>query len=299
MPQRTPKFYAASDFVGREIPEPPFLVDPIMPLGGTFLLYGREGAGKTQLVMTLIRDLLNESPFLERYRTMQSARAAYLSFDMPEQMVQDRVERVLPDIAEPERFSLVVQDGPIDITRVGQDEGWVQELRSFDPHIILIDTLRKIHFGDENQSHTVAEVLHHLRRVFGVRAGIGLVHHEVKDSFFTKDRADQDRQRGSVGWTADLDLGLRVKKVQKQIGDTFVKISFPRVRFSEEQAPVKTKMDVNSLTLVPMQGEETAVDKAEKFLAKHPQAERYDIVQHLKGEGYKKTQAYEAADQVV
>lgn len=299
LPQKNPKFYNAHEFVERNIPEPAFLVDPIMPLGGTFLLYGREGAGKTQLVMTLIRDLLNEAPFLDRYRTMRDAKAAYVSFDMPEQMVQDRVGRVLPQIEDPERFALVVRDGPIDIKRVKQNEPWVQALRGFEPDIILIDTLRKIHFGDENASHTVAEILYHLRRVFGRHAGIGLVHHEVKDSFFTKDRSDQDRQRGSVGWTADLDLGVRIHKFKNQISGSIVKVSFPRVRFSEEQAPIKTQMDVETLTLMPMDDDETALDVAERFVARHPNADRYDVVQRLKEEGYSKSQGYRAADEVL
>lgn len=292
----------AGSFVEQPFDRPPFLFDPVFVSGGIHLIFGRAGAGKTQLVLTIIRDLINgERLFGEfDYGLKDPGKACYFGVDMPLQMLQKRIRKMLPEVADHERFLVAAHHSAIDITTVREDAEWVQKIREFDPDILFLDTLHKIHRLDENTSQTVAQVYGHLDRVFGGSTAIGLVHHEGKGHPDPRVERDEiDRQRGSTAWVDDSDLGLRVKGFHNPVSGSNITISFPRVRFSEELEPITLEMTDETL-LLARKVNPNAKDLVAKFVSLRPDAERIDIATWLKDEhGYSKNQAYRAIRQVL
>lgn len=230
---------------------PPFVVKPIVVSGGIHIVYGREGAGKTQFVLTMARDIVNGSKLFGRY-SCRAGRVCYFGVDMPLQMLQSRIQKLKPQIDEPENFLVAANDAPIDITSVMQNADWVQSIRDFDPDIVFVDTLHKIHHMDENVSQTVAVVFRHLKRVFGRDVAILLVHHEGKDNPDPDiNRKDSDLQRGSSAWLADSDLGVRIKNFENAFVGNVVEVTFPRLRYCESQPKISLEMNENTLLLEP------------------------------------------------
>lgn len=288
----------AQSFVDAHFEVPPFVVDPIIVRGGIHLIYGRAGAGKTQLVLTIARDVINGTKLFGEYDTT-GGRVCYFGVDMPLQMLQERVGRMVGELAEPANLLIAAHDKPIDITTVREDADWLERIQAFGPDLIFLDTLHKIHRLDENASQSVAQVYGHLKRVFGGDVAIGLVHHEGKSHPDPRvERDEADRQRGSSAWVDDSDLGLRVKNFHNPISGGNVTVSFPRVRFSEQLDPVTLEMNDETL-LLDRKIDPTAVDLVARFLSLHPEAEKIDVVTWLReNHDYSKKQGYRAINQV-
>lgn len=230
---------------------PPYVVQPIVVSGGIHIMYGREGSGKTRLVFTMARDIVNGFKLFGRYRC-RPGRVCYFGVDMPLQMLQSRLRSAMPEIDKPENFLVAANDAPVDITNVAQSADWVEEIRDFSPDIIFVDTLHKIHSLDENASQSVAVVFRHLKRVFGGAPAIFLVHHEGKDNSDPEvSRRDSDLQRGSSAWLADSDLGLRVQSFENAFGDDLVEVTFPRLRYCRAQPKASLEMNETTLLLEP------------------------------------------------
>lgn len=289
----------ADEFTAERFPNPPYVIDPIFVSGGIHLIFGREGAGKTQLMLTIARDVVNGSKLFGKYEC-ERGRVCYLGVDMPLQMLQKRIGRMIGEVGASEDFLIAAKDTPIDITQTRTSADWVESIREFDPNILFIDTLHKIHRLDENSSQTVAQIYGHLKRVFGGEVAIALVHHEGKGHPDPRvDRDESDRQRGSSAWLADSDLGMRVKGFQNPISGGNVTVSFPRVRFCPEQEPLTLEMRDESLLLEPKMDEQ-ATDLVTRYLSLRPDAERIDIANFLAEEhDYSKSQAYKAINAVL
>lgn len=284
------------EFVDRDFDRPPFLIKPLFVSGGIHMIYGREGTGKTQLVMTLAHHLLSGTPLFGRFDVTRGSRVCYFGVDMPLQMLKDRLGNFRDTLVEPERFLIAAKDSSIDITQTPTNARWAEKIRAFDPDIIFVDTLRKIHHLDENTSQTVAQVYASLDRVFGGERAIALVHHANKPSGNPDySRDEEDRARGSIAWLADADLGLFVDDFENPMSQGSVKISFPRIRFSEEMDPITCKLNRDTLLLEP-KTDPKAEDLVREFLsrASGPVA-KLDIANWLQDKhGYTKQHAYEA-----
>ena len=245
----------ATDFVAKDlgVPMPIVAVEPdstLFPQGGICVISGREGAGKTQLVFSLARSIINGTPFLGKYPVRQG-RVAYVSFDMPLTEVQDRVSRMINMLEFPERLYISASDSPIDITTTDPDSEWVVKLLEFEPDIIMLDTLAKMHYLNENKADTVAKVFGHMKRVFGGYPTQVPIHHEGQehpDPDMKKD--DRDKLRGSTAWAANSDLNVRVS-AKRSLKGSVVEVSFPRVRFCPEQYPITCVRNKDTLLLRP------------------------------------------------
>lgn len=291
------------EFRAFEPPDRRFLVEDLVVGTGIHMIYGKRGTGKTQLVFTMLASILNGEPFLGKYEIpsdARDARVAYFSVDMPHSHVQDRIEGIADQIARPEDFLIAASDSPVNIRALDGDEEWLENLKAFQPDLVAIDTLHKIHVLDENSSQSVAAIYKALKDVFGGQTAIVLVHHASKSSPDPSAvRDDDEKQRGSSAWIDDSDLGILVERVTNPLSGG-ISVSFPRVRFCAPQEPVICTMDDDSMLIHPKE-DKNAADKVQEFLARvDTDWERLDIANWLQDEhGYTKQHAYRAIREVL
>jgi RecA-family ATPase len=285
-----PQFWGIDEFVSFNFPDPLYVIEPLLPRGGIGILYGKQGTGKSALAMTLIRDILEAKPFVGRYMTHGERRAVYVSVDMPEQAVQDRLRKM----TRPEydgRFAAVVHHAPINSLGVRADAEWAQRIRAMKPDLVVVDTLHKVHFLDENASSTPPLIYNAWRGICGVGPAILFIHHDKKDVFAGGQRADvrdDETLRGSSAWQADSDLGIRMTGNAAN-----ATVSFPRLRFCDPQNTIL--MQMNTSTLLFEIARQRAGEMASTMLAARPGATAEQLTAALQRAGVPLADAESAA----
>lgn len=291
----TPIVFSLEDFLAENFNQPLFLIDKIIPTAGRpGIIFGKRGSGKSHLANNLIKAIADGEHFLGRYKTRQG-RVTYLSVDMPVQMVQERSGKLASTVNNWQNVQISVTDTPIDVIKSRPDEKWVKEIMAFEPDLLIIDTLRKIHRLDENDNQTVAILQAALARTFGGQIAIALIHHERKDNEHSNYSPLEERASGAGAWMDSGEFGIHISKAKKK-NPPEVTVRFPRVRHCADQDPILTHMDINSMTLVP---QVTAIERGKQILHLNPTYSIGDLAQKLIDEGIvQKTQAYKIASAV-
>ena len=291
----TPIVFSLEDFLAENFNQPLFLVDKIIPTAGRpGIIFGKRGSGKSHFANNLIKAIADGTHLLGRYKTRQG-KVTYLSVDMPVQMVQERSGKLASTVNNWGNVQISVTDTPIDIVKTRPDEQWVKEIMSFEPDLLIIDTLRKIHRLDENDNQTVAILQAALARIFGGQIAIALIHHERKDNEHSNYSPLEERASGAGAWMDSGEFGIHIAKAKKQVPPE-VTVRFPRVRHCADQDPILTHMDISSMSLVP---HTTALERGRQILHQNPTYSVGDVAQKLEEEGLvKSSQAYRIAGKV-
>lgn len=277
-------FWPAGALASHDFGIPSYLVAPIIPSAGLVLLHGKREVGKTQLALTLALSVMSGSPFLGLYDTTPGP-ALLFQVDMQPTMTQDRV-RKLPEsglavLTSPARVDIITQ-------KISPSPA-LRDAQALRPSIVIIDSLRKIHDYDENDSNAPTRVYSACRDLFP-GSTIVLIHHDRKDGEFT-DPAGDEAFRGSGAWLDEPDTGLHLVRTKGDGGG--LRLYFSKARTCEKPDPLLLKMRPDTLLL------ELASKKpehyAEEFLKAKPKASRKDVVNFvMKMTGCKDTAAYTA-----
>jgi len=292
----TPEFYEMGNFVNKDFHRPQFVVDKWIPYGGEpCIFFGDPGHGKSFLCNTLIKAVADGEPMLHQFKTMQG-RIVYCSFDMPLQMVQDRMKRLYTTIECPENVGVVVCDSRINIMKTKPEDEWMQETMKQEPLIVILDTLRKIHYMDENEQKTVTQIYGKLGELFGAHTTPLVIAHQRKFSHIdTQKRADQ-RVSGHYSWVSDSDFGVQVDKDERH-NPTKVTLTFARVRHTKKLDPIDTQFDQDTSMLTILVTPEM---RARELAMEHPTMPESDIAEILQDEGLcERAHAYRMAKKVL
>ena len=292
---RPPEVYSAEDFLDKEFKDPPFLLKPLIPLGGLGLIHGKRGHGKSQLAFTLARDIINGALFLDRHQTM-FGRVTYVGLDMPLQQVQARIEAFADEIHHIERFQIAVTTDPINIPEMyikNKRPEWVDDICLFEPDLIIMDTLRKSHLLGDKDDRGAAFVYAGVRHLFGSHPTVMFLHHDRKTYLDNKGLPEEEQAVGSGNWIDSADFGIHVKKRHNT-----VTVSFPRFRFSDAIPPITCEFDPDTVLIRVKQGKRTAYDKAAVLKARDPEIKKEELVAALEDMGVSQAQAYRVVKEV-
>lgn len=249
-----PSLWSSSQLAGHVFPTPPYLVEPMIPQGGLFILHGKPGVGKTLLVLALAQAVNNGTPFLNKWATKKGP-VVVVQADMTGQIQQDRLLRVIHNVNVQDTYWVVEEDGStpylnIQTMTIAQKE-LVDAIRSVNPLLIMWDTLRKIHHLPENASESAIAVYRGARDVCA-SATHGFVHHNRKESRDPDavDTADEDLM-GNQQWKGAVDATCSLREldscVPKRLALAFHKA---RTAADSERRPVVLEVDMKTITPV-------------------------------------------------
>lgn len=211
-------FVQASSYLDLPREPQPWVVDKLIPVGGLVNVFGKPKSGKSFLMLGVIEAIANRSEAWEGFAIRKHGPVAYLQVDTPREEWATRVTRM--DWASPEAAERVwiadmwqVPQFPFNILNPqGTEVQWLKDnLAIIQPVVVVIDTLREIHGGDENDSTVMRNVIANL--VGACRpAAIVLVSHSRKDSVMTTMGEDDlmDQQRGSSYVSGRMDVIIKV-----------------------------------------------------------------------------------------
>lgn len=221
------------------------LIDALLPWGGSMLMHGPRTAGKTQLALALASAVHHGNKFLDKYQC-QKARVAYVEVDMTAKTLQARVRAAANGLAE---IAYVTADGPIDVAVTTLSNSTFAALRNYEPQLVIVDSLRKTHKWDENDSNTPTLVYTKWRELVP-KTAFCFLHHDRKVPTGPFAGDVDEAFRGSSAWLDDVDSGLHVVRDKHAKGHRAV-LTFSKVRLAEAQEPIALMLDPTTLLAVP------------------------------------------------
>lgn len=174
-----------------------WLLEKLLPKGAISLVFCPGGGGKTWLLMQLAKAIATGEPFGD-LQTLQ-APVYFIDFENPLSVVKERREKIGPAKGF-WYWHLACPTGP----RKLDEEAWT-DYKALPPGLLIFDTLRASHNGDENSSKDMALVLSRLKELREAGFTIVVLHHTPKGNDGT--------YKGS---TAILDLADHVLSLERQ-----------------------------------------------------------------------------------
>lgn len=280
--------YPPGELAAASLPSPLFLVEPIIPTGGIVMLHGPKTAGKTQLALTLGCAVAHGQALLGEW-AVRSGTVVFLEVDMPLALLQARIQQA------PETQALwFLHSEPFDIVTLSRElPDELAEVANLHPDLLIVDSLRKTHSLDENDSATPSAVYSAWRRLFPDTC-LAFMHHDRKKPVSPDHAAHpEEAARGTGAWLDDADTGLHLDRIRGSKGGGHVAtLSFSKCRTTEEPDPMVVRMRDDSLLLEPTKP--TAASELTRWLMANPNATRDECRQHLETAGYSRASAFRA-----
>ncbi len=204
-----------------ELPRNPesFLIKPLIPTGGAALLYGSPKLGKSYLGIQLSLALSGQTPDFFGFHVPQPGRVLYLQLDTPRSVWAQRLAEMIGKHNIPYNPDLIrladresIEHFPFDILQPLHTKYLYDEVRRHGAQAVIIDTLREVHSGDEDNSTTARNVIANL--VGATKpASLILISHDRKPNPDREKDIIADH-RGSSYITGRMDAIMRLTKTR-------------------------------------------------------------------------------------
>jgi len=204
-----------------------WLIEPLIAAGGLCNLFSGPKVGKSYLALDLCRAITSQDPHWLHFTVSTFGNVLYIQLDTPRSLWIDRFKKLRgagisfagdPDVDSPYRIYMA-DPGQVPYPFVLNSDAAVEWLRSqcdaINPVLVVIDTTREAHQGDENDSKQMQAVVSSL--VLASRPAACLLISHAKKIQGGKDAPDpslMDDNRGSgyISGRMDTIIQLRGKE---------------------------------------------------------------------------------------
>lgn len=198
----------------------PWVVQDLIPVSGLINVFGKPKSGKSFLMMGIMEAIANGDSDWEGFPIHKHGPVAYLQVDTPREEWANRASKIILKTQEAAKQIHIadmwmVPEFPMNILNPNNASvQWLKDnIARIKPIVVVIDTLREIHDGDEDKSTVMRNVISAL--VSACRpAAIVLVSHSRKDGVMTATGDDDlmDQQRGSSYVSGRMDVIIKVSQ---------------------------------------------------------------------------------------
>lgn len=263
-----------------ELPDIATIIDPWLPAQGISLVFGPPSAGKTIWTTSVARALARGDTLFGTF-PCQKSRVLIVQADMPVPMYQERLQASAASASD-DILIWLTENVQLDVLSLGvKHQETIAKIRDFAPSVIFVDTLRKTHQLDENDSAAPDRVYGAWRKLFP-GASFVFLHHTRKVSMqpVTPDVALREAFRGSIAWAASADSIVAIRRVRKKGSkDWMLQQRFVRTRGCEE--PPTTLLRKTDTHLLEPVAENTLEHRLIVWLGGNPTATQNDAMHWL------------------
>lgn len=195
-----------------------WFIEPLLPVGGTLLIYGEPKVGKSYFMLQLCEALAGtQADFLGFVVKSRVRKLAYVQLDTPRSLWALRMRELVAKSARIDHSAIFMTDRellgcwPFNILNPVHASILKDTVAGCD--VVIIDTIRAAHNGKENDSDVMQEVVNQLSATVQPAALI-LVSHSRKPSLESGPSVLNDnRGSGSVVGAVDTILKLSKKSL--------------------------------------------------------------------------------------
>lgn len=208
-------FHKTSDYLALPHAPEAWIVQDLLPVGGSMNVYGKPKVGKSFLCLQLAEAIADPAinDFLG-YPILTHGPVVYLQADTPRGLWRLRIMQFFTNVGRPLNgvyfADKEILPYPFDITdKAGANRKWLKDaLAEVNPVAVFIDTLREVHMGDENDSGHMQNVVNSIAEACRP-AAIVLISHSRKT---TPDGAHDlmNEGRGSSYTSGRMDCIMKV-----------------------------------------------------------------------------------------
>lgn len=220
-----PRFVPLDEYLALPREPQPWIIKNLIPVGGLVNCYGKPKSGKSWLTLAWAKAVASGAPHWCGYDIPLSGPVAYLQIDTPREEWARRLELVRQDCIV-EKIPLWIADMwlvprfPVNILEPDDPTLlWLQQqLSEIQPVLVVVDTLREAHGGDEDSSTVMRNVISSLVGVCRP-AAIVFVSHARKDQAGWQSGGDDDmmdQNRGSSYTSGRMDVIVKVTQKRMQ-----------------------------------------------------------------------------------
>jgi RecA-family ATPase len=213
--------YSTAEYLNLPRSPETWLIDPLLPIGGSALLYGDAKIGKSFAALQLASDLSTGANWLGFQ--CRSSRVVYVQLDTPRSLWASRIEGLLqvdkrPHLSDSKSNSKIyvpvaqslqpesqglsqilwadretLNTWPFDILNDEHQVLLKSVLDPLAPDVVIVDTLREAHSGDENDSTAMQQVIARLTAAVKPAAVILISHSRKTNPEFGADLINDNR----------------------------------------------------------------------------------------------------------
>ena len=192
-----------------------WIVDGIVPVGGIVLFASDPGVGKTWLGLDMALVVAGGGTWLDHFTCKPGKVLLVLEEEDPNSVIErlDKLyaaRKVSADEGDSWPFEFLIQQN-VNLDDVISYKHLEREVGLFQPALIIIDTLRRVHRADENSSGEMGAVFRRIRGLTSTTeppCSVVLMHHNRKPSPFAT--GSLGRIRGSTDITGASDGVLEI-----------------------------------------------------------------------------------------
>lgn len=250
-----------------------------MTAGSVTLVFGPPSAGKTMWMTTVARALGCGGMLFGTYPCTR-CKVLIVQADMTLVSVVERAQ-ASSDTMNVNVGVWLTDNVTLDVLKIARvHHSTLAEAQAFEPSVVFVDTLRKTHNLDENESSTPDRVYAAWRALFPDTALVFNHHTRKLPTQATADAIMREAFRGSIAWAASADtiIGIRRMRRKGQFGWT-VQQRFVRTRGCDE--PPTLLLRLTDSLLLESVNPETLEAKLIVWLGENPHATKHEAVQWL------------------
>lgn len=186
-----------------------WLVEGLIGQGDVTLLFGEPGVGKSWLSLSLALAMVQGwDSWLGLDLHVKNPRVLYVDEENPEDVIYQRLQQLGLRNEDAPHMRYLHEQG---IRMDKEPDAILEEAIAFEPGLIVLDSLTRIHTENENDAGAIARLFNDgikpLARETG--ATVLLLHHARKPG---ADGSSYSRARGSGDITASVDTGLDIRQ---------------------------------------------------------------------------------------
>lgn len=236
-------FYRGSEFLNLPRDPETWLIKPLIPVDGWVNVYGKpKKARKSYLALGMAHAVSTGQDEWLGFEVKQAGPVMFFQADTPHDMWAQRVEDIQKggyDFNNVWFASLHTMPYPFNIHEHEEILHEMIETGPKKPVMIVFDTARTMHTGDENSSQDMTLFMHALRRVAGHQAKILITHDKKgggKDQDPDSDGGDlMEGNRGSTAIAGAMDTVIKLTPKGymhyqgRAVGEQHKKLKFEKV----------------------------------------------------------------------
>jgi len=205
-------FLSTEEYLARPMPEESWIIENLIPHGGTVLLYGKPKTGKSLLALGLASAIADGEDYflMKEFKINTRGRIMFLQLDTAPAIWLKYIKESLRPY---KNFSwsdvIQIPNPPFNINHPAHQEYLHNQMQEQQPLILIIDSLREIHPGDENDSSVMTKVMQRLKAAVGPNVTIILIAHARKTGQMESPDLIEG-SRGSSAITGSVDVLMRL-----------------------------------------------------------------------------------------